>query len=129
MRTVSPCIALHGDVPNVNDISMDAFPGSLRPAVDTLREHLFNFSQVFSKLLPLAEPRPPLTVRSADRLVNTMYTVVSNIRFIIWLVMKLLLLVIKVNGPETVVVSSTGAILDSFNQIRSLKVDPPLSFP
>jgi len=106
-------------VPNIDDISTDGFAGPLRPAVDSLRQNLFNFSPILCQLLPLPEPRPPLTDRSADNLVNPMYTVVSNIRFIIRLVIKLLLLVVKLKGLETVLVSSTGAISSSSTQIRS----------
>jgi hypothetical protein len=56
IRNVSPSITFHRDVPNVVNISTEAFAGPLRPAVDSLRQNLFNFSPVWRKVLPLYEP-------------------------------------------------------------------------
>jgi len=129
LRNISPSMALHGDVPNIDNISTDACAGPLRPAVDSLRQNQFNLSPVLCMLLPLAEPWPSQTDRSAYDLINPMYTIVSNIWFIILLVTKLLLRLVKLKGQETVLVSSTGANSSCSNWIRSLKFDPPLCFP
>ena len=67
---VSPRIALHGEVPNVDDISTEAFAGPFRPAVESLRQHLSNILPVLSTLFLIAEPRPPLTDRTAHNPVN-----------------------------------------------------------
>jgi hypothetical protein len=129
MRNASPRIVLNVDVPKVDDISMNASAGPLWPAVDSLRQNLFYLLSVLSTLLPLAELWPPLSDHSADNRVNPMYTVVSNIRCIIWLVTKLLLVVVKLKGQENVLVVSAGPISSASNQILSLKLDPALSFP
>jgi len=128
MRNISPCWALHGDVPTVVHIFMGAFAGPLWPAVDSLQQNNFHFSPALCKLFSIAEAWPPLTDHCADNHVHPMYTIVSTIWFIFHLVIMLLLLVVKLTVHETVSFSSSGAIFSSADQIPSLKLDPPLSF-
>jgi len=124
---ISASIVLHGDLPYVDSITMDAFAGPLWAAADIIWQNLFKFSPALCNILPLAVPWPPRTDRNADNLVNPMYTVFSIIRFVIPLVIKLLLLVVKLKWQETVSVSSAGGISSSSNQICSMKLDSAVS--